>query len=38
MKRWIEELEQHAPKEIVLIIAGNKSDLENIRRVDKKEA
>lgn len=27
VKKWVNELEQHAPKGIVLSIAGNKADL-----------
>ena len=34
MKKWVSELEQHAPKGIVLTIAGNKADLEGQRKVN----
>ena len=27
VKKWISELREHAPKDIVLTIAGNKADL-----------
>jgi GTPase SAR1 family protein len=27
MKKWIEELKKHGPKDIILVIAGNKCDL-----------
>jgi len=27
MKKWVNELEDHAPKGILLTIAGNKADL-----------
>ena len=37
MKKWVNELEEHAQKGIVLMIAGNKADLENSRRVKKEE-
>ena len=33
MKRWIDELKVRAPPNIVLAIAGNKSDLESERAV-----
>jgi GTPase SAR1 family protein len=34
MKKWVSELEDHAPKGIILTIAGNKADLESIRKVN----
>ena len=33
MKRWIDELKVRAPQNIVLALAGNKSDLEDKRAV-----
>ena len=33
MQTWITELKQLGPQNIVLAIAGNKSDLENERQV-----
>ena len=39
VKKWVSELRDHANnKEIIIIIAGNKSDIETQRRVDSKEA
>ena len=39
MKKWVEELRDHANnKNIRIFIAGNKSDMENQRRVDPQEA
>jgi len=35
MTRWVEELKQRAPPNIVLAIAGNKIDLENQRTVSR---
>ncbi|XP_066912083.1 uncharacterized protein [Clytia hemisphaerica] len=32
-KRWMEELQKHGPENIVLVIAGNKNDLEDKREV-----
>lgn len=37
VKKWVNELREHANnKEIIIMIAGNKSDMENQRRVDPK--
>jgi Ras-related protein Rab-5C len=35
VKKWVIELEENAPKGIILTIAGNKADLENNRVVKK---
>ena len=37
-QRWIEELQRHGPENIVLVIAGNKADLEDKRVVSKEKA
>lgn len=37
VKKWVSELEQHAPKGITLTIAGNKADLEGQRKVNNNE-
>lgn len=36
--RWLEELRSHADKNIVIILIGNKSDLENQRQVPTEDA
>ncbi|KAF5200786.1 Ras-related protein rab11d [Thalictrum thalictroides] len=36
--RWLEELRSHADKNIVIILVGNKSDLENQRAVPTEDA
>ena len=36
--RWLEELRSHADKNIVIILIGNKSDLENQRAVPTEDA
>nr|KYP75734.1 Ras-related protein Rab11A [Cajanus cajan] len=36
--RWLEELRNHADKNIVIILIGNKSDLENQRAVSTEDA
>ncbi|KAL6554860.1 Ras-related protein Rab11D [Orobanche gracilis] len=36
--RWLEELRSHADKNIVIILVGNKSDLEDQRAVPTEEA
>ena len=36
--RWLEELRNHADKNIVIILIGNKSDLENQRAVPTEDA
>ena len=39
MKKWVEELRNHANKKnITIFIVGNKSDMENQRRVKEDEA
>jgi GTPase SAR1 family protein len=38
VKKWVSELREHANKDIVITIAGNKSDMERQRRVSKTEA
>lgn len=36
VKKWVDELREHANnKDIVIMIAGNKSDMETQRRVPK---
>jgi Ras-related protein Rab-11A len=37
VKKWVSELEEHAPKGITLTIAGNKADLEGQRKVNNNE-
>jgi GTPase SAR1 family protein len=37
LKKWVYELEDHAPKGITLTIAGNKADLESKRVVNNSE-
>ena len=36
LKSWISELRQHGPVNIVLAVAGNKCDLEDLRQVQYK--
>lgn len=36
--RWLEELRGHADKNIVIMLAGNKSDLESLRDVSTDDA
>lgn len=31
LKKWVKELKEHGPEDIVVAIAGNKSDLGDIR-------
>ncbi|XP_065827759.1 ras-related protein Rab-22A-like [Oscarella lobularis] len=38
LKSWIKELQQLGPRDIVIAIAGNKCDLEEMREVPTKEA
>ncbi|XP_039610701.1 ras-related protein Rab-31 [Polypterus senegalus] len=38
LKKWVKELKEHGPEDIVVAIAGNKSDLSDIREVPGKEA
>ncbi len=38
MKKWVKELSENTSSKIIITIAGNKSDLENLRVVDNKEA
>lgn len=35
VKKWTAELKQYADKDIVISVAGNKSDMENMRKVKK---
>ena len=37
-QRWVEELQRHGPDNIVLVVAGNKADLEEKRVVQKAKA
>ena len=34
VKKWVQELQENGPKNIVLMIAGNKADLEHARQVN----
>ncbi|XP_012670782.1 ras-related protein Rab-31 isoform X1 [Clupea harengus] len=38
LKKWVKELKEHGPENIVVAIAGNKNDLGDIREVPMKEA
>ncbi|RUS88110.1 hypothetical protein EGW08_004163 [Elysia chlorotica] len=38
VKGWVNELQRHGPSRIVLAIAGNKCDLEDLREVREKDA
>ncbi|XP_016351683.1 ras-related protein Rab-31-like [Sinocyclocheilus anshuiensis] len=38
LKKWVKELKEHGPEHIVVAIAGNKTDLGDIREVPTKEA
>ncbi|KAM3128247.1 hypothetical protein pb186bvf_019666 [Paramecium bursaria] len=38
IKRWQDEVQQHAKENIVLMLVGNKCDLEQNRKVTKKES
>ncbi|XP_064610701.1 ras-related protein Rab-22A-like [Liolophura sinensis] len=38
VKDWVKELHRHGPPRIVLAIAGNKCDLEDLREVSRKDA
>jgi Ras-related protein Rab-21 len=38
VKKWTGELKQYADKNIVISVAGNKSDMESMRKVKKSEA
>ncbi|XP_013389046.1 ras-related protein Rab-22A [Lingula anatina] len=38
VKGWVRELANYGPKDIIIALAGNKSDLEDLREVTKKEA
>ncbi|XP_061549840.1 ras-related protein Rab-31 isoform X2 [Phycodurus eques] len=38
LKKWVKELKEHGPEDIVVAIAGNKNDLGDIREVPMKEA
>lgn len=31
LKKWVKELKEHGPEDIVVAIAGNKNDLGDIR-------
>lgn len=37
-KMWVQELRSHGPSDIVIAIAGNKCDLEDLREVSEKDA
>jgi len=37
-KSWVKELQRKAPPELIIALAGNKSDLSQQRRVDAEEA
>uniref|UniRef100_A0A0B7AHV1 Uncharacterized protein n=1 Tax=Arion vulgaris TaxID=1028688 RepID=A0A0B7AHV1_9EUPU len=38
VKSWVQELQRHGPSRIVIAIAGNKCDLEDLREVREKDA
>ena len=38
IKRWVEELRDHASPHIVTMLVGNKTDLESLRAVTTEEA
>ncbi|XP_035829382.1 ras-related protein Rab-22A isoform X2 [Aplysia californica] len=38
VKSWVHELHRHGPAKIVIAIAGNKCDLEDLREVREKDA
>lgn len=38
VKKWTSELKEHADKNILISVAGNKSDMESMRKVKKSEA
>ncbi|XP_044898332.1 ras-related protein Rab-31 isoform X1 [Felis catus] len=38
LKKWVKELKEHGPENIVMAIAGNKCDLSDIREVPLKDA
>ncbi|KAB5535743.1 hypothetical protein PHYPO_G00121470, partial [Pangasianodon hypophthalmus] len=38
LKKWVKELKEHGPEDIVVAIAGNKNDLGDIREVPTKDA
>lgn len=33
LKKWVKELKEHGPEDIVVAIAGNKTDLGDIRLI-----
>ncbi|XP_048208062.1 ras-related protein Rab-31-like [Perognathus longimembris pacificus] len=38
LKKWVKELKEHGPENIIMAIAGNKCDLSDIRQVPLKDA
>lgn len=38
LQRWVSELQEKGPKDMQIMIAGNKKDLESTRQVDQSEA
>lgn len=38
VKSWVKELRKMANKNIVMAIAGNKSDMDRLRKVDLKDS
>uniref|UniRef100_A0A8C7P208 RAB31, member RAS onco family n=1 Tax=Oncorhynchus mykiss TaxID=8022 RepID=A0A8C7P208_ONCMY len=38
LKKWVKELKEHGPEDIIVALAGNKKDLGDIREVPMKEA
>ncbi|GFO02733.1 ras-related protein rab-22a [Plakobranchus ocellatus] len=38
VKAWVQELQRHGPSRIIIAIAGNKCDLEDLREVREKDA
>ena len=35
MQKWVKELTQFGPKDIIIVVAGNKCDLEDKREVSR---
>ncbi|XP_054237579.1 ras-related protein Rab-31 [Indicator indicator] len=38
LKKWVQELKEHEPEDIIIAIAGNKCDISDIRKVPLKMA
>ncbi len=37
VKDWVQELKQHGPENIVIALAGNKNDLDDLREITTKQ-